>query len=184
MPFTFKHLDIPDLILIQPKVFEDDRGFFMETYKSSDFYMNRIKYSFLQDNHSRSKKGVLRGLHYQLNPKAQGKLVRCIKGRIWDVAVDIRKGSPWYLKWVSIELSQENRDMLWIPPGFLHGFVALIDAEIIYKCTEEYSAEFDRGVIWNDPAIGIKWPVKNPVLSEKDARLPVLEEAENNFIYG
>jgi len=97
---------------------------------------------------------------------------------------NIRKGSPWYLKWVGIELSEENRDMLWIPPGFLHGFVALIDAEIIYKCTEEYSAEFDRGVIWNDPVIGIKWPVKNPVLSEKDARLPVLEEAENNFIYG
>ncbi|MCD6490116.1 MAG: dTDP-4-dehydrorhamnose 3,5-epimerase, partial [Thermodesulfobacterium sp.] len=119
----------------------------------------------------------------QLNPKAQGKLVRCIKGKIWDVAVDIRKGSPWYSKWVAVELSEENKHMLWIPPGFAHGFVALEDSEIIYKCTEEYDPALDRGIIWNDREIGIKWPITNPFLSKKDAGLPELKNAENNFVY-
>ena len=160
MPFEFKKLEIPDVILIIPKVFEDDRGFFMETFKISDFKAYGISYEFVQDNHSKSKKGVLRGLHYQLYPKAQGKLVRCIRGRIWDVAVDIRKGSPWYGKWVAVELSEENKLMLWIPPGFAHGFVALEDAEIIYKCTAEYAPELDRGIIWNDPELAINWPVE------------------------
>ncbi len=183
MNFEFIRLEIPEVILIKPRVFEDDRGFFMETYKTSTFKEFGIDYPFVQDNHSKSKKRVLRGLHYQLEPKAQGKLIRCIKGKIWDVAVDIRKGSPTYAKWVAIELSEENKHMLWIPPGFAHGFVALEDSEIIYKCTEEYAPELDRGIIWNDPEIGIKWPLSQPVLSKKDAILPELKEAENNFVY-
>jgi len=183
MPFNFKTLQIPDLILIEPRVFEDKRGFFLESFKFSEFNKAGIHFNFVQDNHSKSKKGVLRGIHYQLNPKAQGKLIRCIRGRIWDVAVDIRKGSPWYGKWVSVELSEENKLMLWIPPGFAHGFVALEDAEIIYKCTEEYDPTLDRGIIWNDPTIGINWPLKTPILSEKDALLPTLDKAENNFEY-
>lgn len=183
MPFTFEYLDIPDVILIKPKVFGDERGFFMETYKASEFLANGVNYGFLQDNHSRSIKGVLRGLHYQLHPKPQGKLVRCIRGSIWDVAVDIRKGSPWYGKWVAIKLSEENKFMLWIPPGFAHGFVALEDADIIYKCTEEYSSELDRGIIWNDQEINISWPVKKPILSDKDSKLPRLKDGENNFAF-
>lgn len=183
MPFEFIRLEIPDVVLIKPLVFPDERGFFMETFKKSDFVRNGINYDFVQDNHSKSKKGVLRGLHYQLNPKAQGKLVRCIKGKIWDVAVDIRKGSPWYSKWVAVELSEENKHMLWIPPGFAHGFVTLEDSEIIYKCTEEYDPALDRGIIWNDREIGIKWPITNPILSKKDAGLPELKNAENNFVY-
>ena len=184
MGFVFKKLEIPDVILIKPEVFEDERGFFMETYKISDFKNAGIEYNFVQDNHSRSKKGVLRGLHYQLEPMAQGKLIRCIRGRIWDVVVDIRKGSPWYGKWIGVELSEENKLMLWIPPGFAHGFVALEnDTEVIYKVTKEYAPELDRGIIWNDPDIGIEWPVDNPILSEKDSKLPRLKEAENNFVY-
>ncbi|HOP95656.1 MAG TPA: dTDP-4-dehydrorhamnose 3,5-epimerase [Dictyoglomaceae bacterium] len=184
MPFNFIKLEIPEVILIEPTVFSDERGFFIETYKLSEFKKNGIDYDFVQDNHSKSKKGVLRGLHYQLKPMEQGKLVRCIKGRIWDVAVDIRKGSPTYRKWVAVELSEDNKKMLWIPQGFLHGFVALEDnTEIIYKVTKEYSKEHDRGIFWNDPEINIKWPIDNPILSEKDKSLPLLKEAENNFIY-
>jgi len=185
MPFIFKRLEIPDVILIEPKIFEDGRGFFMETYKHSEFKKNGIEYEFVQDNHSKSKKGVLRGLHYQLKPMEQGKLVRCIRGKIWDVAVDIRKGSPWYGKWVAVELSEDNKLMLWIPPGFAHGFVALEDnTEVVYKVTKEYAPELDRGIIWNDPDIGINWPIEEPILSEKDKKLPKLKEAENNFVYG
>ncbi|RLG13263.1 dTDP-4-dehydrorhamnose 3,5-epimerase [Candidatus Pacearchaeota archaeon] len=183
MPFKFKKLEIPDVILIEPVVFTDERGFFIETFKASDFKANNISYEFVQDNHSKSRKGVLRGLHYQLKPMEQGKLVRCIKGKIWDVAVDIRKGSPWYRKWVGVELSEKNKLMLWIPPGFAHGFVALEDAEVIYKCTKEYAPQYDRGIIWNDPELAIHWPIKNPILSLKDANLPNLKDAENNFEY-
>ncbi len=183
MNFEFVKLEIPEVILIKPKVFEDARGFFMEAYKASVFAQAGINYAFVQDNHSKSKKGVLRGLHYQLEPKEQGKLVRCIKGKIWDVAVDIRRGSPTFGKWVAVELSEENQYMLWIPPGFAHGFLALEDCEIIYKCTEEYAPELDRGIIWNDPDIAIPWPTDNPILSSKDAKLPRLKDAEINFEY-
>ncbi len=183
MNFEFVKLEIPEVILIKPKVFEDARGFFMEAYKASVFAQAGINYAFVQDNHSKSKKGVLRGLHYQLEPKAQGKLVRCIKGKIWDVAVDIRRGSPTFGRWVAVELSEENKYMLWIPPGFAHGFLALEDCEIIYKCTEEYAPELDRGIIWNDPDIAIPWPTDNPILSPKDAKLPRLKDAEINFEY-
>jgi len=184
MPFNFKKLEIPDLILIEPVIFGDERGFFAETYKFSDFEKVGIKYQFVQDNHSKSKKNILRGLHYQLNPGAQGKLVRVIKGSVFDVAVDIRKGSPYYKKWVSIILSNENKNMFWVPPGFAHGFLVLEDdTEVFYKATAEYSQQLDRGILWNDTEIGIKWPVENPVFSEKDVKNPLLCNAENNFVY-
>jgi dTDP-4-dehydrorhamnose 3,5-epimerase len=184
MPFTFKKLDIPEIILIEPKVFSDPRGFFMETYKHSDFMNSGIQEHFVQDNFSRSQKNILRGLHFQKNPNAQGKLVQCLKGIIFDVTVDIRKGSPSFGRWVSIELSEENKRMLYIPPSFAHGFVVLSEtADVIYKCTKEYSPEDDRGIIWNDPDINISWPVKDPVLSEKDAKHPFLKDADINFTY-
>jgi len=177
MPFTFTRLAIPDVILIEPTVFPDERGFFIESYKYSEFAAFGIKEHFVQDNHSRSVKGVLRGLHYQRQPKAQGKLVRVVVGEIFDVGVDIRKGSPTYGKWVGEVLSAENKRMLYIPPGFAHGFCVLSEvAEVLYKTTTEYSPEHDAGIIWNDPEIGIEWPIEHPILSEKDAGLPFLKE--------
>jgi len=185
MPFVFKRLEIPDLILIEPKVFEDERGFFLEAYKYSDFQAFGISEHFLQDNHSRSAKGVLRGLHYQNPPKAQGKLIRVIAGEIFDVAVDIRKGSPTYGKWVGLILSAQNKKMLYVPPGFAHGFCVLSDvAEVLYKTTDEYSPKYEAGILWNDPDIGITWPIKDPILSEKDKRWLPLREAWNEFVYG
>jgi dTDP-4-dehydrorhamnose 3,5-epimerase len=182
MPFNFKRLSIPEVIVVEPKIFRDNRGFFMETYKYSDFAKVGIKEFFVQDNHSRSSKDVLRGLHYQRNQKAQGKLVRCIKGKIFDVAIDIRKGSPTFGKWVCAELSDENNFIIYIPPDFAHGFVVLSDvADVIYKCTEEYSPENERGIIWNDPDIKINWPVKNPILSYKDRMNPMLKDVYGNF---
>lgn len=175
MPFRFERLQIPDVILIEPTVFPDERGFFMETYKYSEFAAFGIKERFIQDNHSRSKKGILRGLHYQRLPKAQGKLVRAVVGEIFDVAVDIRKGSPTYGKWVGEKLSAGNIQMLYIPPGFAHGFCVLSEeAEVIYKVTEEFSPEHDAGIIWNDPEIGIDWPIEYPIVSAKDTGLPRL----------
>lgn len=184
MPFEFTPLKIPEVLLIVPKVFGDPRGFFLEVYKASDFHNGGIHLDFLQDSHSKSQKGVLRGLHYQINPKAQGKLLRCIRGTIFDVAVDIRKNSPHYGKWVGEELSEENKKMLWVPPGFAHGFIALEDGtEVIYKTTGEYAPEMDRGIRWNDPDIGVEWPSIPQVLSEKDQESPYLKDAENNFEY-
>jgi len=184
MPFTFKKLKIPEVVLIEPKVFEDERGFFMETYKHSEFVSFGIKEQFIQDNHSKSEKGVLRGLHFQKNPKAQAKIVRCIQGEIFDVAVDIRKGSPTYAKWVGVVLSAENKKQIYIPSGFAHGFCVLSDeAEIFYKSSSEYSPKNERGIIWNDPEININWPIKNPVVSEKDSKNPLFKEIDNNFIY-
>lgn len=182
MPFEFKTFDISGPVLITPQVFGDDRGFFLELYKHSDFVSAGIKEHLVQDNYSKSAIGVLRGLHYQKNPKAQGKLVMCLKGSIYDVAVDIRKGSSTFGKWVGVELSVENRHMLYVPPGFAHGFQVLSEAaEVLYKCTDEYSPSNDRGVIWNDPFLGITWPLKDPVLSGKDKILPLLRDADNNF---
>lgn len=176
---------IPEVILIKPKVFGDERGFFMESYKKSLFHANGITADFTQDNHSKSSKGVLRGLHYQLDPKAQGKLVRCVSGAVFDVAVDIRKGSPTFGKWIGCELSEENKQMLWIPEGFAHGFVTLKDnTEFLYKATGEYAPECDRGIKFDDPAIGIEWPqLDGLLLSEKDKKQPLLKEAEINFTY-
>ena len=169
MPFLFKRLEIPDLVLIEPKVFEDERGFFMETYREPDFEKAGISQDFVQDNHSRSKKGVLRGLHYQKEPMAQGKLVRCVRGAIFDVGVDLRRGSPTYARWVGTVLSEENRLSLWIPRGFAHGYLALEnESEVIYKTDNLYSPKHERGIIWNDPDIGIQWPIENPIVSKKD----------------
>ena len=177
MPFQFSRLAIRDVVLIEPTVFPDERGFFVESYKYSEFSAFGINERFVQDNHSHSKKGVLRGLHYQEPPKAQGKLVRVIAGEILDVGVDIRKESPTYCKWVGEMLSAENRRMLYIPPGFAHGFCVLNElAEVLYKTTEEYSLEHDAGIRWNDPEIGIQWPIEHPILSAKDAALPTLHE--------
>ena len=170
MPFEFKPQEIKDVILVEPKVFGDARGFFMETYKKSDFFANGIDVEFNQDNHSKSTKGVLRGLHFQKAPHAQAKLVRCSKGRIYDGAVDIRKGSSTFGKYVKVELSEENKRMLFIPAGFAHGFVALSDeVELLYKASGEYCPEADCGIIWNDSDINIDWNIDfEPILSEKD----------------
>jgi len=181
MPFEFEKLEIPEVILVKPKVFKDSRGFFLETYKESDFVKAGITRKFVQDNHSMSVKGVLRGLHYQKKPAVQGKLVRCVRGAIFDVAIDIRKGSPTFGKWVGVILSEENHFMLWIPPGFAHGFLTLSDrAEVLYKVSDsEYSPAHDAGIIWNDPDISIKWPledIKEVILSEKDSKLPRLKD--------
>ncbi len=178
MPFNFKRTEIPEVILVEPRVFGDERGFFMETYKMPDFVASGIKENFIQDNHSRSTKGVLRGLHYQNPPFAQGKLVRAIKGEIFDVAVDIRKGSPTYGKWVGVILSEENKNMLYVPEGFAHGFCVLSDiAEITYKATNVYSSQSEAGIIYNDADLNIGWPIKEPILSEKDKQWPALRDA-------
>jgi dTDP-4-dehydrorhamnose 3,5-epimerase len=184
MPFDFKRLEIPDVVLIEPAVFEDDRGFFMETYRQKEFEKICIAQVFVQDNHSRSKKGVLRGLHYQKEPVAQGKLVRCIRGVIFDVAVDLRQGSPTFGKWIGTTLSEENRHILWIPRGFAHGYVALEDnTEVFYKTDNLYSVQHERGIIWNDPEINIRWPVSSPIVSQKDTTYPKLREMDHNFVY-
>ena len=177
MPFKFTELEIKGLVLMEPRVFPDERGFFMESYKESDFIANGINYKFAQDNHSLSKKNVIRGLHFQRDPKAQGKLVRVIKGTAWDVAVDLRKKSSTYKKWLGAELSGNNNFMLFIPPGFAHGFVALSDdVHLLYKCTVEYDVKLDAGIRWDDPDIRVEWPVKNPIVSEKDRILPLFQE--------
>lgn len=182
MPFRFKRLKIPEVILIQIESRPDARGFFRETYKQSEFVANGIPATFAQDNHSHSMRGVLRGLHYQINPQAQGKLVIAMYGEIFDVAVDIRKGSPTYGKWVGQVLSAANGCMMYVPPGFAHGLCVLSEqADVVYKVTVEYAPESDRGIIWNDPAIGIDWRITNPSLSPKDASLPLLRDADNNF---
>ena len=170
MPFEFERQNIEDVILVIPKVFGDNRGFFMESYKKSDFVANGIDVEFTQDIHSKSTKGVLRGLHYQAKPYGQAKLVRCSKGRIYDVAVDIRKNSKTFGQYVKIELSEDNKNMLYIPAGFAHGFVALSDeVEIIYKASGEYAPQADRGILWCDKEINIDWGIDfEPILSDKD----------------
>lgn len=177
MPFIFKELEIEGLILIEPKIFSDDRGFFMETYKESEFIENGIKEKFVQDNFSKSSRGVIRGLHFQIEPMAQGKLVQVVSGRVWDVAVDLRDDSPTYLKWVGLELDDVTRKMFYIPPGFAHGFAALSDEVIFqYKCTNEYDIKAERGIRWDDPDIGISWPVGNHIVSDRDRELLFLKE--------
>jgi dTDP-4-dehydrorhamnose 3,5-epimerase len=179
MPFQFRPLEIPEVILVEPRVFKDPRGFFVETYKASDFEQAGIVGPFRQDNHSRStQRGVLRGLHHQLEPAAQGKLVRCLKGAIFDVAVDIRRGSKTFGKWVGAEITEENQRLLWIPPGFAHGFCTVTEiCDVLYKCTAEYSPEHERSIRWDDPDLKIRWPVEVPLLSDKDARAPLFKDA-------
>ena len=173
-------LAIPDVKLLNPRVFGDDRGFFLETYNSRVFADAGLPTEWRQDNHSRSARGVLRGLHYQLTDP-QGKLVRVTRGRVFDVAVDIRRSSPSFGQWVGAELSDENQAMLFIPPGFAHGFVVLSDvADFCYKCTTLWHQQSDRSLLWSDPAIGIDWPLDGltPQLAGKDAAAPLLADAE------
>lgn len=178
MPFEFERQKIKDVILVKPKVFGDNRGFFMEAYKKSEFAENGIDVEFNQDNHSKSCAHVLRGLHYQGAPYGQAKLVRCGRGRIYDVAVDIRPDSKTFGQYVKVELSEENKHMLFIPEGFAHGFVVLSDeAELLYKASGEYAPQADRGVLWNDKDINIDWEIDfEPILSEKDKIQPTLAE--------
>ncbi len=172
---------IPDVVLIDPQVFGDDRGFFMETWRADEFAAVGIDLPFVQDNHSSSNKDILRGLHYQIK-QPQGKLVRVISGEVFDVAVDIRKSSPTFGQWVGEVLSAENKRMFWVPPGFAHGFYVMSDyAEFVYKCTALYAPEHERCILWNDPDVGIKWPLAGdimPVLSGKDKDGFYLKDAE------
>jgi dTDP-4-dehydrorhamnose 3,5-epimerase len=178
MPFRFTPAVIRDVILIEPRIFPDDRGFFMETYKRSEFAAHGIDETFVQCNQSKSARGTLRGLHYQRNPKAQGKLVRALSGTIYDVAVDLRQGSPTYRQWVGEVLSAKNRQMLYVPIGFAHGFCVTSDeAEVSYMTTAEYAPELEAGVIWNDPDLRIEWPIADPQLSQRDRAWPALREA-------
>ena len=184
MPFTFKRLSMPDVILVEPRSFSDDRGFFFESFKESDFISNGIDKKFVQDNFSHSVNGVIRGLHFQKAPKAQAKLVTVLKGKIFDVAVDIRKNSPTYGKWVSEILSGDTHNLLYVPEGFAHGFCVISDeADVLYKVSNEYSQEHEHGIIWNDPKLDIQWPIKNPIVSNKDNKLSLLENLDNDFVY-
>lgn len=175
--FVFISQSIPDVILIEPRALEDNRGFFVETYNKNDFTESGITEEFVQDNLSFSWKGVIRGLHFSKSPHETAKLVRCSRGEIFDVAVDIRRDSATFGKWVSAVLSDENRKMLFIPKGFAHGFCALSDiAGVSYKVSDFYFPEFDSGIIFNDPDISINWPIEDPILSDKDKKLPNLKD--------
>jgi len=177
--------ELEGVVIVEPDVFGDHRGFFMESYTKNKFEEIGIEYDFVQDNHSLSSKaGTLRGLHYQTNPMSVTKLVRALRGSILDVVVDIRIGSPTYGKWVSAILTAENKRQILVPRGFAHGICTLSpNTEIAYKVDQYYSPEHDKGILWNDPVIGIEWPFSDPILSEKDSNQPLLAEAENNFHY-
>lgn len=167
---------LPGVILIEPKVFGDARGFFQETFHAERYREAGITGTFVQDNHSRSSKGVLRGLHFQIR-HPQGKLVRVTRGSVFDVAVDIRRGSPAFGKWYGAVLTEENHRQLWVPPGFAHGFAVLSETvDFLYKCTDYYHPDDEGGLIWNDPDVGIEWPIENPALSEKDRNYPRLKD--------
>jgi len=179
----FVRQKISDVILITPKVFEDTRGFFLESYKKDVFRANGIAVNFVQDNHSFSKKGVLRGLHFQKPPMAQDKLVRVVTGEVFDVAVDLRKSSPTFGQWLGVILSETNKQMLFIPKGFAHGFLVLsATANFEYKVSNFYSPENDSGLLWNDPEVGIDWPIKDPLLNDKDKKQPRLKELGEIFV--
>jgi dTDP-4-dehydrorhamnose 3,5-epimerase len=173
----FVETDLPGVLVIEPQVFTDARGFFLESYNAARFSEAGIDLRFLQDNHSNSTRGVLRGLHYQ-EPNPQGKLLRVVNGAVFDVAVDIRRGSPHFGRWAGVELSAENRKMIWVPPGFAHGFCVISDrADVLYKCTVLWAAKSEHVILWNDPGIGIAWPVADPILSPRDAAGVRLAEA-------
>ena len=182
MPFTFEPQTIPEVIHITSTGFADERGVFNELFKNSEFSSNGIATNFVQVNQSVSRQGVIRALHYQNPPHAQGKLVMVTQGEVFDVAVDIRRKSPTYGQWVGVTLSLEKRNMLYIPPGFAHGFAVLsLEAQLLYFCTDEYSKADEAGIAWNDPTLNIAWPIENPILSAKDKAFPSLEEAHNAF---
>jgi dTDP-4-dehydrorhamnose 3,5-epimerase len=177
----FLPTEIPDVLLVEPDLFRDPRGFLLETFHEEKYRKGGIAGPFVQDNHSRSARGTLRGLHAQLR-RPQGKLVRAVRGEVFDVAVDVRKRSPTFGKWVSTVLSEENFRQIFVPPGFAHGFCVLSEiAEIEYKCTDFYFREDEIGIRWDDPALGIPWPIREPLLSPKDAALPALEDLEKKL---
>jgi len=179
MPFEFEHTPLPGVVLVKPRRFPDDRGWFQEDFKASDFRQAGLPTEFLQDNLSFSSQGTLRGLHYQKGVHAQGKLVQVLAGAVWDVAVDLRRDSATFGHWFGVELSVENATMFYIPPGFGHGFVTLADDTLFsYKCTVEYNKSAEGGVAWNDPDLAIAWPLTDVRISPKDALLPRLAEAE------
>lgn len=184
MPFEFIETVIKEVKLIVPRKFPDERGYFLESFKESDFKKAGIIRKFSQDNHSFSVKGTLRGLHFQNPPFSQGKLVRVVRGKILDVAVDVRRGSPTFGNYVMEELSENNLRILWVPEGFAHGFLALEDSVVLYKATSEYNQNSEAGVIWNDRTIQIKWPDIEKVISEKDQKWPELKNSKTQFIYG
>lgn len=185
MPFEFRRLQIPEVVLVQGTARDDARGSFMETYKRSEFERGGVTPVFVQDNYSRSLRGVFRGLHWQNPPGGQGKLVCAVRGEILDFAVDIRKGSPTYARWVAEVLSDVNHRLLYVPAGFAHGFLTLSDsAEVLQKVTSEYSPAHDRGAAYDDPRIGLRLPAGDVILSEKDAAQPLLSDADNGFAYG
>ncbi|MDD3636672.1 MAG: dTDP-4-dehydrorhamnose 3,5-epimerase [Bacteroidales bacterium] len=173
---------IPDLLIVKPLVFEDQRGYFFESYNKEKFLQQGIDQNFVQDNESKSMKGVLRGLHFQAPPFAQGKLVRVMKGAVLDVAVDIRQNSPTYGQWASTELTESNKWMYWVPPGFAHGFVTLEDHTVFfYKCTNVYNKASEGSIRWNDPDLNIDWGINNPILSEKDMHSPLFKDFISPF---
>lgn len=179
MPFVFSDVGLNGPVAIEARVFSDDRGFFMESYKKSEFESHGIVQDFVQDNHSRSTQGVLRGLHYQLGQNVQGKLVSVLSGSIWDVAVDLRQSSPTFGKWAGVVLSASKRNALWIPEGFAHGFLCLSeDVDIFYKITGEFCAEEERGVRWDDPFLAIDWPHRDVSVSPRDAALPLWDAVD------
>jgi dTDP-4-dehydrorhamnose 3,5-epimerase len=183
---NFIKSDISGIVIIEPKVFGDSRGFFMESFHKLRFAENGITEEFVQDNVSRSSKGTLRGLHYQMNPDAQGKLVRVSVGEVYDVAVDIRKGSPTFGRYLGVILSEENKKMMYVPAGFAHGFIVLSDiAEFSYKCTNYYAPQSEKSILWSDPTIGIEWPIQPDVdkISNKDKMGSFLNDADNNYQY-
>jgi dTDP-4-dehydrorhamnose 3,5-epimerase len=181
--FNFIETKVKDVYIIEPTVFGDNRGFFMETYHYEEFNKAGLDMVFVQDNHSKSKKSVLRGLHFQ-KKHPQGKLVKVIKGAVYDVAVDLRKDSTTFGKWVGVELTEDNKKMFYVPEGFAHGFITLEDeTEFVYKCTDYYYPEDEGGLIWNDPNLNISWPIDNPILSEKDTKWPTLKNIDFYFTY-
>ena len=175
MPFDFKRLAIPEVLLIAPRVRTDSRGFFMETYKRSEFAAAGVGEIFVQENHSSSVRGVLRGLHFQRPPQAQSKLIRVVSGKIFDVAVDLRPDSATRGAWVGVDLSAEDKTLIYIPDWCAHGFCVLSDrAEVVYHTSTEYSPEHESGIMWNDPAVGVRWPVADPIVSDRDQQWPLL----------
>lgn len=184
LPFEFQKLALEGMVLVRPSVFPDGRGVFAETYKRSDFQANGITESFVQDNTSRSRRETLRGLHFQRQPFAQAKLVQVTRGEIFDVAVDLRRGSPTFLRWEGVKLTDEDRAIIYVPAGFAHGFCVLSEeADVTYKASAEYAPESEGGIIWNDPEIGIQWPSEHPVVSDRDARLPRWRDVKVDFAY-
>ncbi len=179
MPFKFTQSKLNGVLHIEPQKFGDNRGFFMENYKRSEYMSAGISDTFIQDNHSCSSQGTLRGVHFQREPKAQSKLIRVTRGAVWDVVVDLRRGSSTFGQWDAVELSEENNRMIYVPTGFGHGFLTLKDdTHFLYKCSDEYSPECDAGILWCDSQIGIEWPKMEYIISEKDKNLPLLGQAK------